>query len=307
MIELPESYVLASQINETIVGKIIKSVSANTRKHKFATFSGDPSLYDAALSGKEIVKASFGADASGDSVVMIQCSDPMNTIQKNPLPMNPLPMNTLPMELMSKDLMLVINTSIRYHAPGVEVAPKHQLLIEFEDSSKISFIVNIWGSMLCVPLADSAKFETKPGGNFRSPLDDTFNIQYFMEIFEATKPSLSSKVFLTTEQRFPGIGNGAMHDIFFNARIHPKRKIMSYKASNKDRLFHSIKSTLWYMAERGGRDTELDLFGKRGGYKTILSSKSSGQPCRNCKSLIIKEMYLGGNIYYCPECQPIYE
>ena len=279
MIELPESYVLASQINETIIGKVINHVTVNTRQHKFATFSGDPELYDAALSGKIITRASFSADENGGSVVLIQCGD----------------------------LMLILNTSIRYHAPGEEVAPKHQLLIEFGDSSKISCIVNIWGSMLCVPVADSTRFETISGGRRRSPLDDSFNMQYFLELIQSSKPSISAKAFLTTEQRFPGIGNGVMHDILFNARIHPKRKIISYTVINKDRLFHSIKSTLRYMAERGGRDTEMDLFGNRGGYRTILSSKSSGKPCRNCKNHIIKEMYLGGNIYYCPECQPLYE
>ena len=279
MMELPESYVLTSQINNAIIGKVISRVIANTRSHKFAKFSGDPDLYEAALSGKSIAKAFFGVDGNGGSVVLMQCDD----------------------------MMLMLNTSIRYHAPREDIAPKHQLLIEFQDSSKISCIVQIWGSMLCFPIADTSKYGSIFDSQHLSPLDDAFNSQYLSQLFQIAKPSLSAKAFLTTEQRFPGIGNGVMHDILFNARINPKRKIMSYTPINKDRLFHSIKSTLRYMAERGGRDTEHDLFGKNGGYKTILSSKSVGLPCRNCNGHIIKEMYLGGNVYYCPDCQPMYE
>ena len=279
MIELPEAFVLVTQINETIVGKTLRRVTVNTRKHKFASFSGDPALYDAALSGKRVIKAIFGADATGSSFIAIQCGDKA----------------------------LILNTSIRYHEPGAEVAPIHQLMIEFHDSSKISCIVQIWGSMLCIPATELDKVDICTSGKHPSPLDDEFSMQYLMKLFESSKPSLSAKAFLTTDQRFPGIGNGVMHDILFNARIHPKRRIISYALNNKERLYHCVKSTIRYMAERGGRDTEHDLFGNRGGYRTILSSKSVGLPCRNCHSLIEKEMYLGGNIYYCPECQPLTE
>ena len=279
MIELPESYVIVSQINESLAGKVIRRVTANTRQHKFAAFSGDPDLYEASLSGKSVIKASLGSDETGGSLVTILCGD----------------------------MLLIMNTSIRYHAPDEEVAPIHQLLIEFSDASKMSCVVQIWGSMLCVPAGDSGKFDISYSGANLSPLEDAFNMQYYMDIFRYAKPSLSAKAFLTTELRFPGIGNGVMHDILFNARIHPKRKISTYSIINKERLFHSIKSTLRYMAERGGRDTEVDLFGNRGGYKTILSSKSAGLPCRNCRSQIAKEMFLGGHIYYCPECQPMNE
>ncbi len=69
-------------------------------------------------------------------------------------------------------------------------------------------------------------------------------------------------------------------------------------------LFNSIKSTLKEMRNQGGRDTEKDLYGKAGGYPTILSSKTVKNPCRACGGGLVREAYLGGNIYYCPICQP---
>ena len=278
MIELPESYVLASQIKLATAGKVIRRVFANAHPHAFATFNGDPGFYESMLCGKEILDASLGSGSTGGSHVEILCGD----------------------------MALIISTPIRYHAPGEKTAPKHQLLIEFDDSSSMSCTVQMWGAIFCL----SAEDITKPGSPCRlipSPLDDAFNIDYFFNLMQNAKPALSAKAFLTSEYRIPGLGNGVMHDILFNARIHPKRRIESFSQNNCERIFHSVKSTLRYMAERGGRDTEKDLYGNWGGYKTILTSKSSGMPCRNCNEHIIKEMYLGGNIYFCPECQPISE
>jgi formamidopyrimidine-DNA glycosylase len=59
------------------------------------------------------------------------------------------------------------------------------------------------------------------------------------------------------------------------------------------------------MTARGGRDTELDLFGRPGGYVTVLSKNTVDQPCPLCGALICKEAYLGGAIYFCPGCQRI--
>ena len=42
MIELPESIVLAKQLNETVVNKKIAKVLANQNPHKFAWFSVNP-------------------------------------------------------------------------------------------------------------------------------------------------------------------------------------------------------------------------------------------------------------------------
>ena len=278
MIELPEFYVLATQINSVASGKVIRRVIANAYTHAFASFSGDPQNYEAMLTGKSIAKSSLGAGSVGGSHLEILCGD----------------------------MALIISTPVRYHPPGENAATKHQLLLEFTDSSSLSFIVQMMGALLCIQAADI----TNPDGPCRqipSPLDEAFNIEYFFDLLRDAKPTLSAKSFLTSDDRIPGLGNGVMHDILFNARIHPKRRIESFTQNNKERLFSSVKTTLRYMAERGGRDTERDLFGNMGGYKTILSSKSSGIPCRNCGRLILKEMYLGGNIYYCPECQPLFE
>jgi len=113
------------------------------------------------------------------------------------------------------------------------------------------------------------------------------------------------KALLATEQRIPGLGNGVLQDILFNSGIHPKRKKSTLSDFEKAELFHSLKTTLNRMTEKGGRDTEKDLFGQNGRYKTTLSKNTVNQPCPNCGATIVKEAYMGGAVYYCPVCQKL--
>lgn len=68
-------------------------------------------------------------------------------------------------------------------------------------------------------------------------------------------------------------------------------------------MYGAVKNVLRDMTSQGGRDTERDLFGRPGGYNTILSKNTVGTPCPACGTLIKKEAYLGGSIYFCAECQ----
>jgi len=138
--------------------------------------------------------------------------------------------------------------------------------------------------------------------NYISPLSDEFEKHYNKVLLES-KDNLSVKAFLATEQRFPGIGNGVLQDILFEAGIHPKRKISTLSKDEKDNLLKSIIKVTNNMLKEGGRDTEKDIFGNKGGYKVKMSKNTVSEGCLKCGGQIIKEAYLGGSIYYCPVCQ----
>jgi len=274
MIELPETYVLAEQVNKTLVGKTIKSATANQHPHGFAWYTGDPADYPSKLNGKTLTNANPGTGYTCGGNTEIFCGD----------------------------WLLVINTPIKYHAAGDKLPKSHQLLLEFDDGSHMSCTVQMYGGMLCFPLSEgrpeSYKWNDKP-----DPYTDDFNETYFDTLRNGVKPNLSVKAFLATEQRIPGFGNGVLHDTLFNARIHPKRKLETLTDNDMESLFSSVKSTLTEMRDRGGRDSERDLFGKPGGYQTILSNKTLAHPCRACGGGLKREAYMGGNIYFCPTCQ----
>lgn len=269
MIELPESIILANQINNTLKGKTIIDVTVGASPHKFAwySFKGSCEKYKELLIGKQFSYAKPGV------------------------------------EIYFEDCVLIISTPIKYHAPGQPVPEKHQLLLKFDDSSHLSCTIQMWGCMFCYPKDDVNYPNEYKTTDSPAPTNDAFTKKYFENMLSNEKPNLCVKALLATEQRMPGLGNGVLHDILFNALINPKRKISMLNEEDKDNLFNSIKLTLKEMLDKGGRDTERDLFGKPGGYKTILSAKTINSPCKNCGGKIKREAYLGGNIYYCPSCQ----
>ncbi len=137
-------------------------------------------------------------------------------------------------------------------------------------------------------------------------LTPAFDKVYFNHLMnEADVQKLSLKAFLATEQRIPGLGNGVLQDILFNARLHPRKKIHTLTEGDRENLFHSVKQTLSEMVSGGGRDTEKDLFGKDGRYITKLSRYTAAKPCSHCGNAVQKEAYMGGSVYYCAQCQQV--
>ena len=162
----------------------------------------------------------------------------------------------------------------------------------------------MWGSLFCYPQGEKGSFEDYYRARERpSPLSDQFDRAYFATLFGDETAKLSAKAFLATEQRIPGLGNGVLQDILWTARIHPRRKMAELSAEEIDGMFNAVVSVLRKMTAQGGRDTERDLFGYPGGYRTVLSRNTVGKPCPACGAMVKKEAYLGGSIYYCPGCQ----
>ena len=271
MIELPEAVVIGRQITETLNGKRIAHAVANASPHKFAWYTGDPAEYNDRLAGKVIGRGSGVGGA---------------------------------IEIEAGNMLLSVSAPIHYHLAGEKRPPKHQLLLEFEDGTGISSSAQMWGGFFCFPAGEKGGFPDYDFAKMRpSPLNDAFDWAYFNTLFDQNTPKLSTKAFLATEQRIPGLGNGVLQDILWNARIHPKRKMGDLPDPEIDALYTAVKHVLAAMTAQGGRDTEKDLFGIPGGYKTVLSKNTVDTPCPACGTVIYKEPYMGGAIYYCAGCQ----
>ena len=274
MIELPEAHTLAHQLTVACAGRTVTFVEAAHTQHGFAFYHDDPVAYPAILGGKTV----NGVQAFGGRI-----------------------------EMCIGDAQLVFNDGARLHhlTADAKRPDKHQLLMEFDDGTGLYCTVQMYAGII-------AHFVGEPMGMYAdvahekpSPLTDAFDRDYFESLFDGIKPSLSAKALLATEQRIPGLGNGVLQDILWHARIHPKAKALALTGDQRDELYRSVKDTLRTMTDQNGRDTEKDLYGNPGGYKTILSSKTLAWPCRRCGSGITRQAYLGGNVYFCAKCQAL--
>lgn len=272
MLELPEAVTLARQLREVAVGRTVTRVVAGASPHRFAFFSGPPEGYPVLLEGLEIDDAQALARL---------------------------------VELSLGDMRLTLGDGayLRWYAPGAPYPAKHQLMLELDDGAHLVATVQMYGTLEAFRAGSNDNFYYLVTMEKPTPLSKEFDETYWAALLAAAEPRLTAKAFLATEQRIPGLGNGVLQDILFHARIHPKTKLSSLTDGAREVLFHCVKDTLREMTDRGGRDTERDLYGGPGGYHTILSAKTVAEPCPLCLGAIVRQAYLGGNVYFCPHCQ----
>jgi formamidopyrimidine-DNA glycosylase len=275
MIEIPEAINLSKQFNKTIKGKTIKKVIAAHTPHKFTWFFGEPENYQKKLQNKKIGETTYFGGYVETSI------DNMK-------------------------LLFHEGVNLRYIKDKSKVPEKHQILIEFTDGTYLYGVTRMYGGIGCFKENTLDNKYYKKAKEKPHPLSTDFNEKYFNELIsDENIQKLSTKAFLATEQRIPGLGNGILQDILYNARIHPKHKLKDLTEKQKKDMFNSIKNTIQEMTDKNGRGTEKDLFSKPGNYISKVCKDTVGKNCKICNSKIEKANYMGGSVYYCSNCQKI--
>lgn len=272
MIELPEGLNLARQLNGAVAGRRVLSVLPPTKLHKFCWFAGDAAEYNGKIAGSTIT----GASAFGIYVELA----------------------------FENGQRLCFNDGVNIRLTDASAPPKeYQLLIELDGGMALCFTVAMYGGIVLHGGDYGNEYYLK-SKNAISPFDKDFEA-YYRKLLDNSKSTLSMKALIATEQRFPGVGNGTAQDILFAAGLHPKRKLSTLTRDDMDGLLACMVSVLGEMTAEGGRDTEKDLFGNPGGYKTKMSKNALAVGCPVCGGTVTKEAYLGGSVYYCPNCQAL--
>lgn len=272
MIELPEAKVLSGQLNQSVRGKTVASVTVNQNPHKLAWFWKDPQDYPGIITGRSIGE-----------------SRPLGGLVE--------------MDLQEYRLALSDGVRVLFHGKLETIPDKHQLLMCFEDGSALSFSVQMYGGICCFKPGEYDNPYYLVALEKPSPYSEEFTEDYFSGLLKADTAKLSLKAFLATEQRIPGFGNGVLQDILWHSRLHPKTKMVNLKDQDLSTLYLNLKRDLTLMADEGGRDSEKDLYGNPGGFKTVMKASNKDKPCPVCGTGIEKTSYMGGSIYTCSSCQ----
>ena len=274
MLEIPESLTIAEQLNKTVMGKRITEVETEHTKHGFAWYTGDAQEYQKIMVGKTLGKA---------------------------IGLGP----QVEMDLGEYRFVAGDGVNLRFFQADEKLPARYQMRITFEDGTSLICSVQMYGAMFLFRPEEYDNYYYWVTKEKPMPNTEAFDYQYFKSIVENSPGNLSIKAFLATEQRIPGVGNGVLQDILLEAGLHPKKKIGGLREADWKRVYEALTGVLQKMTDEGGRDTEKTLFGEQGGYQTKLSKKTVGKPCLYCGNLIQKSTYLGGTIYFCPECQTL--
>ena len=274
MIEMPEAFTLARQINETLTGKTFLRFEQGELRHKFLWLNQPAEETSAILAGQSI----SGASSYGRSLYVKVGQEHMLWFGE-------------------------IGGRLLYHPPAGPLPNRYHLRWDFTDGTTLSFVLQMWGF---VRLLERPEFDQRPHKETGiAPLSPAFTLERFDQLLEEypDKTKKGVKGFLVTSQHVNGIGNSYCQDILFRARLRPERKIPTLTPDERRRLYDAIQDTLQLAIEQGGREDERDLFDQPGDYVRLMSSQTVEGPCPVCSTPIQKIAYLGGACYLCPKCQ----
>jgi len=275
MFDLPEFVTIAMQMNDTLQGKVIQRGCLGNSPHKFVWYNRSQDEFERLTRGRTVGEAR----AKGKWLF-------------------------IPLEPEYVLLLGECGGKVLHHPPGAKMPKKYHLYITFKDESFLTATTQMWGAMELYEQGEESEREYVKGMR-TTPIEPGFTFEYFSVLIDdlIAGKKRSAKGLLTQDQLIPGLGNAIAQDILFRARVHPRHPIDGLSVAQREALYRAILDTVQEVIEKGGRNDEFDLYGRRGGYIRLMDSKAVGCPCPECGGTIEKMQYLGGACYYCPNCQ----
>ncbi|MEA1963714.1 MAG: DNA-formamidopyrimidine glycosylase [Candidatus Aerophobetes bacterium] len=179
-----------------------------------------------------------------------------------------------------------------------------KIIFVFYDSTQLIFtdmrgFGNVW-------LLFDKEFQRIPSLNNLGPepLEKGFTLNKFKKILKGKRSDIKS--LLMNQGFIAGIGNVYSQEALFLSEIHPKRKALSLRDEEIDRLYNNLRGILdEAISYRGSSvDAYVDLQGEKGEYEPhLMVYGRKGKKCFQCGTIIQKISIKGRGTYFCPSCQ----
>ena len=275
-IELPEASILADQMDEALVGKVIESYLLRDyeRLHRIGFLNKDLSDFER-LTGRKIE-----AVTSRGNVIRVKLDNGMNLI-----------------------LAPEYGGRILYHSSRENV-PKFHLRADFIDGTILTTRLTSMGLIYAVrdDELDRVYVYKRDSSEALSSSSHEFTYERFSELL-SDKNRMMKSLLVGKDAAVVGLSNSAFQDIIYRAGIHPKRKGSDLNENELYALYEAIKLVVSERLRLGGKDQFINLHGKRGSYLPAMGPKMKEHNCPKCGTLIERIQHGGGHVYLCPKCQ----
>ena len=115
--------------------------------------------------------------------------------------------------------------------------------------------------------------------------------------------SATLKERLLEQKRVAGLGNIAVIEACFRARVHPHKSVSDVTPAEWKRLVPAIRAHLEAtLAGTVGAD-EI-VYVSEGGDNIFQVYGREGEPCPRCRTSLARLVFAGRPTYFCPRCQP---
>jgi formamidopyrimidine-DNA glycosylase len=116
----------------------------------------------------------------------------------------------------------------------------------------------------------------------------------FLELLSRRRGGV--KAVLMDQRLVAGIGNLVADEVLWQARIHPRRRVEDLDASDRARLFRTIRRILAVAVE------DFDYLERRKRWLGHVRGRP-GARCPRCRTALSRTVAAGRTTYFCPSCQ----
>jgi formamidopyrimidine-DNA glycosylase len=280
MPELPEVEVLRRDLEKEIVGRRIKEVEvrAGTNAMKVIKRHGRRKEFQDLLAGGKVDRV----DRVGKWLLF--------HLDKG---------QVLLMRLGDSGTLLKTSTS-------GELPPHTHLVIRFTIGGQLSFSDPQRLAEVFAVSEDRLKEEEALSSFLLDPLDHPLTWNEFSVILQGKDANL--RELLLDESFLCGFGDLYTDEILWAAGLRYDRACKKLTSQDVRRLWRAVMETLQDAVSAHGTTLSdrpfKDLSGNPGQYQIELKVfEREGEPCRRCRSQIVKESFNGGYTYLCAQCQ----
>jgi len=272
MPELPEVETVRQTLKNVIVGKKIKQVLVFYDK---MILNETPEVFSAKLLGKTILDISrYG------KYLLFRFSD--------------------------LSLVSHLRMEGKYFIKPIELPKeKHEhVIFEFEDRSSLRYHdTRKFGTMELVLTANEA-FAKGLDRIGPEPFEKDFTASYLkLKLSKSIRPI---KTALLDQTVVAGLGNIYVDEVLFLSRIFPGTSCNQITIHEYKKIVDNARLVLNHAVELGGTTIRsyTSSLGVTGRFQNELFVHTrQGEPCKICKTTIIKTKVGGRGTYYCPKCQ----
>ena len=282
MPELPEVETVARGLRQTILGRLILSVTLGK-----TDFIDDPAALEQHLPGRRIE----AVDRYG-KFMLLRLSSAVNSDRA------PTNGDATPASLL---VHLGMTGQLAPCAAGQPCAKHTHVCMRLDDGRELRYTdPRRFGRIAYLAEAPLAQELTTFGAD---PLE--VSAEEFAERIRSRHARI--KALLLDQTVLRGVGNIYADESLWRAKIHPSRLGTQLSAKQTETLRRLLKDTLQKaILMRGSSISDfLDANGEPGEYQRRHRAYGrEGKPCYRCRTTIRRALVAGRSSFFCPKCQP---
>ena len=182
--------------------------------------------------------------------------------------------------------------------------PSHEIIFDLSGPTRMIYDdVRRFGFVRLMKTKELAGYFEKQYGP--EPLDTSFTAAKFKALL-AKKPRLKIKPLLIDQKFLAGIGNIYAQEACFYARVLPTRAVGTLTDKEIKALHTGLVKILREAVKMRGTSSDAyrDIYGNAGNFLSRLKVYGRAlQPCRRCRTILMKITLGGRGTTFCPKCQ----